>query len=328
MSVYYYDVRKYVDVRVAVDVRRGKMNQEIKSLALKQYLKYFAGWFIVAGILLVVTIGAFVLKILASGNNTHNNSEAPTERVYDYAEVLTEQEEADLRARIAKTEALGELDIVIVTLDMPMGSSDYEWENNMMNYADDFYDNGKFGWNMPYGDGVCLVDNWYEDEDGSQKGAWLSTAGKMIDTIGPNEEYAVMDAMYAYIDYSPYKAYCAAVDELGDYGKYGYDSQGGDPTWFCLAFIVPFIVALIYALINLSQSKAPNTTVAGTYVENGQMNVRSRSDQFIRKSVSSYRVSSSSGSSGGGGSSHRGGGSRGTHRSSSGRSHGGGGRRR
>lgn len=303
------------------------MNQEIKSLAMKQYFKYFAGWFIVAGILLVVTIGAFVVKSMAGGIHTRNNSEAPAERVYDYAEVLTAQEEAELSAYIAKKEAFGELDIVVVTLNVPMGISDSEWELNMMCYADDFYDKGKFGWNKSCGDGVCLVDNWYEDENGSQKGSWLSTAGKMIETIGPDEEYAVMDAMYDYIDYSPYEAYRAAVDELGDYGKYGYGPQGGDPTWFCFAFIAPFVIALIYAWINLSQSKAPDTTVAGTYVENGQMNVRSRSDQFIRKSVSSYRVSSSS-SSGGGGSSHRGGGSSGSHRSSSGRSHGGGGRRR
>lgn len=302
------------------------MNQEIKSLALKQYFKYFAVWFVIAGICLVITIGAFMLKSIGgSGSEKRNNSQAPTEHLYDYADVLTDQEEADLRAYIAEKEAFGTLDIVIVTLDTPMGTSDYEWEDNMMNFADDFYDEGKFGWNMPYGDGVCLVDNWYEDENGSQKGTWLSTTGKMEDTIGWEEEDEVLDAMYRYIDYDPYEAYCAAVDELADFGKYGYGPQGGDPTFFCFAFIVPFIVAGIYAVANLSQSKAKDTTVAGTYVENGQMNIRSKSDQFLRKSVSSYRVSSSSS---GGGSSHRGGGSRGSHRSSSGRSHGGGGRRR
>lgn len=303
------------------------MNQEVKSLALKQYFKYFAGWFIVAGILLVVTVGTFVAKSVATKNVVRNNSEAPVERVYDLADVLTTQEEKDLSAYIAEKEAYGTLDIVIVTFSKPMGDNDSEWEDNMMAYADDFYDAGKFGWNMPCGDGVCLTRNYYEDEKGSQKGTWLSTSGKMESTIGWEEEDAVLDAMYEYINSNPYKAFCAAVDELAYYGKFGYDYQGGDPTWFCLAFIVPFIVAGIYAAVNLSQSKAQDTTVAGTYVENGQMIVRSKSDQFIRKSVSSYRVSSSSSSSGGGGSSHRGGGSRGSHRSSSGRSHGGGGRR-
>lgn len=304
------------------------MNQEIRSLAWKQYFKYFAGWFVVAGLLLAVTIAAVVFKSIGKEEEAvRNNAEAPTERVYDEADVLTPEEEANLRAYIAEREQWGTLDIVIVTLNVPMGSSDYEWENNMMNFADDFYDAGAFGWNMPYGDGVCLVDNWYEDEDGSQKGSWLSTTGKMEDTIGWEEEDAVFDAMYDYIDSNPYKAYCAAVDRLADYGRYGYDGeQGVDVSWFCGAFIIPIIVALIYAGVNLSQAKAQDTTVPGTYVENGKMNVRSRTDQFLRKSVSSYRVSSSSSS--GGGSSHRGGGSHGSHRSSSGRSHGGGGRRR
>lgn len=301
------------------------MNQEIKSLALKQYFKYFAGWFVVVCILLVVTIGAFLVKVASNGEE-RDNDEAPKQRVYDYADVLTDDEEEDLSDYVDEMEEVGTIDIVIVTLDEPMGVSDYEWEDNMMNFADDFYDEGAFGWNKPYGDGVCLVDNWYEDENGSQKGSWLSTSGKMEDTIGWEEEGEVFDAMDWYIDDDPYKAYCAAVDELAQYGKYGYGARGGDPSFFCLAFIAPIVIAGIYAWINLAQSKAADTTVAGTYVENGKLTIRSKSDQFIRKSVSSYRVSSSSSSGGGGG--HRGGGSSGSHRSSSGRSHGGGGRRR
>ncbi len=301
------------------------MNQEIKSLAMKQYFKYFAGWFVVAGLCLVITIGAFVIKSIDIGGG-RKNDEAPKQRVYDEADVLTDEEEEDLEEYIAEQEAFGELDIVIVTIKQPMGVSDSEWNNNMMNFADDFWDDRAFGWNKPYGDGICLVDNWYEDENGSQKGTWLSTSGKMMETVGYYEEGVILDAMYAYIDDDPYKAYCAAVDELARYGKYGYEEPGGDFSFFCIAFIVPIIVAGIYAATNLSQAKAKDTTVAGTYVENGQLKIRSKSDQFIRKSVSSYRVSSSSSS--GGGSSHRGGGSSGSHRSSSGRSHGGGGRRR
>ncbi len=302
------------------------MNQEIRSLALKQYFKYFAVWFVIAGVALVITIGAFAIKSLKR-TETRKNTQAATERVYDNANVLTDQQEEDLREYIAEKEQYGTLDIVIVTLNEPMGISDYDWEKNMMTFADDFYEAGKYGWNMAYGDGVCLVDNWYEDENGSQKGSWLSTMGKMEDTIGWEEEAEVFDAMDWYIESDPYQAYRAAVDELADYGKYGYGSRGGDPSFCCFAFIVPIIVAIIYAVANLAQSKAKDTTVAGTYVENGQMNMRSKSDQFIRKNVTSYRVSSSS-SGGGTRSGHRGGGSSGSHRSSSGRSHGGGGRRR
>lgn len=303
------------------------MNQEIRSLAIKQYLKYFAGWFIVAGILLAVTLGAVVVKSLSKGSGERNNNMAPKQRVYDEANVLTDEEEEDLSKYIAKKEEQGTIDIVIVTTNEPFGTDEDVWANNIERFADDFYDNGAFGWNKPYGDGICLVDNWYEDEGGSQKGTHLCTTGKMEDTIGPYEETEVFDAMYRYIETDPYKAYCAAVDELAEYGEHGYGPRMGDPSFFCFAFVVPFIIAGLYAGVNLTQSKAKDTTVAGTYVENGQLTMKSKSDQFIRKSVSSYRVSSSS-SGGGGGSSHRGGGSRGSHRSSSGRSHGGGSRRR
>lgn len=300
------------------------MNQEIKTLARKQYLSYFKGWFIVTGIVVAITICLFVA---AGISGKRNNTKAPAERVYDFADVLTDSEEKQLASYIAQKEKSGTIDIVIVTLNEPMGISDYEWEYNMMNYADDFYDEKAFGWNKPNGDGICLVDNWYEDENGSQKGSWLSTSGKMEETISWEEEDDVFDAMYAYIDTNPYKAYCAAVDELAYYGKYGYDPQSG-LSFYCFALIAPIIVALIYAAVNLTQSQAKDTTVPGTYVENGQMTIRSKSDQFIRKSVSSYRVSSSSGGGGGGGGGHRGGGSGGSHRSSGGHSHGGGGRRR
>lgn len=290
------------------------MNQEIKSLARKQYLKYFMGWFIVAGILLVVTIGVFVVK---GGSKERNNSKASTDRVYDYADALTDQEEEDLQEYIEEQQARSSIDIVIVAANEEMGLSDYQWENNMMDYADDFYDEGEFGWNKPHGDGVCLVYNWYEDASGSHKGAWLATSGKMIDRVDVDQEDEILDALYRYIKTDPYKAYRAAVGEIADSGKYG--GQNIFVTIF-FAFIASVVIAVIYALTNLAQAKAKDTTVAGTYVESGKLTVNSKSDEFIRKSVSSHRVSSSSGGGGGGG-------SRGVHRSSGGFSHGGGGRR-
>lgn len=302
------------------------MNQELKALERKQYFKYFTVWFIVTGTIVAACI--LIMAVKAIGSRRANDS-APSERVYDMADVLTEEEEDKLREYITRKEKFGTLDIIIVTLNQPMGVEDTEWEHNMMNYADDFYDAGAFGWNRPYGDGICLLDNWYEDENGSQKGSWLSTSGKMVDTIGWYEEDMVFDAMEEYIDTNPYEAYRAAVDELADYGKYGYEGDGLSDgiTGFFGSLIVSFVVAAIYAVCNLSQTKAKDTTVAGTYVENGKMKILARSDAFTRKSVSSHRISSNS-SGGGGGSSHHGGGSSGSHHSSGGHSHGGGGRRR
>ena len=40
------------------------MEKDIKKEALRQYLKYFKVWFIIAGILAVITIGAAVVHLL------------------------------------------------------------------------------------------------------------------------------------------------------------------------------------------------------------------------------------------------------------------------
>ena len=40
------------------------MEKDIKKEALRQYLKYFKVWFIIAGVLAVITIGAAVVHLL------------------------------------------------------------------------------------------------------------------------------------------------------------------------------------------------------------------------------------------------------------------------
>ena len=58
------------------------------------------------------------------GDVPRTNNEAPTERVYDYADVLTDQEEADLRRYIAETEKKLHIDIVLVTFSQSVEGAD------------------------------------------------------------------------------------------------------------------------------------------------------------------------------------------------------------
>lgn len=298
------------------------MEKEIKREALKQYFRYFRFWFatiLVLGVLSIIS--AIVYKVIISSPRT--NTAAPAERVYDYADVLTDSEEESLRKLIAECEKESKADIILVTLSQPMGQSDYEWEQNMMNYADDFYDEGSFGWNMPYGDGSLLLDNWYE----GSKGSWLSTSGKMEQIIGSREEGIVFDAMDRYIDTDVCRAYELAVRTLARYGKGNSTDNESPMDLGCMLLVVATIVALVYFISNLHQSKAKDTTNASTYLENGQPRLNTKADTFVRKSLTSHKIQSSS-SSGGSSGRRSSGGSHGSHRSSSGHSHGGGGRRR
>lgn len=303
-------------------------NFDIKKEARRQYFRYFRFWMIAAAVLLAIMVAVNVLRALEN-RRPRGNSQAPAERVYDNADVLTDEEEEQLRQYIAKLEQKSHVDLVLVTIDQPVGEDDYTWEQTMMNLADDFYDERAYGWDQAYGDGALLLDNWYEDENGSQKGSWLSTSGKMERVIGAYEEGKVFDRMDVYIDSSPYKAYRAALEQLAGYGDTSSTADGERGAGVLGAIVISAIAAIVYAVSNLRQNKAKDTTVATTYVLNGSPEMKYKADNFLRKSVTHHRINTDSG---GGGSSrsgsHGGGGSYGHHSSSGGHSHGGGGRRR
>ena len=105
---------------------------------MKKYLKHFAVLFILFAIVLVVFIVALIMKKPKEEKvYTRTNTQCKTEeRVFDYADVLTDAEEDALRQMIAEKQDEIGCDIVLVTISDP----DYAGDNAMMNYADDFYD--------------------------------------------------------------------------------------------------------------------------------------------------------------------------------------------
>ncbi len=306
----------------------NKMEYDVKKEARKQYWNYFNVWFIIAGVLLVIAI-ALGIKNSSKETVERTNFSAPERRVYDDADVLTDQQEADLEAYIAQAEARCHCDIVLVTINKPVEGPEIEgmgyrydnWDYNMRDLADDFYDNNKYGYNKDFeGDGVLLLDNWYE----GQAGSWLSTSGSVYENMGTIEINELLDDVYYYVENNPYKAYKAYVDYIVDLMSPVKNST----ILFMVApicLLISLIVALIFVVTKLQNKEGKVTVVPSTYTD-GNVVYNVRDDRFIRKHVSTRRIQTSSGSGGshGGGSHSRGG----SHRSSSGASHGGGGRRR
>ena len=297
----------------------------------KRFLKSFAVWMVLAGIALIAFLVVLITRKPEEEPSipeiVRNNDVAPVERVYDYADALTEQEELKLESLIAECEERCKCDLVLVTIDQPVGLSDEEWTETMVKLADDFYDQKAFGYDQPHGDGALLMDNWYHaGQDDSQAGAWLSTSGKLEYAIGAYEEEKVWNALDAGFEYSTYDAYARAIKKVADYGEeatYGnVREKGSSQLPWGLVLIVPVVIALIYAFANMKQKAGDVTTSSMTYVTGGQPHENARRDDFLRKSVSKVKIESSSSSRSGGG------GSYGHHTSSGGFSHGGGGHRR
>lgn len=303
------------------------MDNDVKREARRQYLRYFRIWFIVIGILLAVAVGVRVVRSMRSGDSRGNNR-APKERVYDEADVLTDREEEKLREYIARVEKEVHADFVIRTISQPVEgpeASRYnyrftDYEGNMRDLADDFWDENKFGYNKGWeGDGSVLLDNCYP----GQEGCYISTSGKIEDELSERELDLIQDAVYDAYKSSPYKAYVAYIDGVCKYAT-SENSVKFDSTYYLGAALIPLVVAGAFAASHLSGNKARKTVAANAYVVGGKPVMRGQSDDFVRKHVTQRKIETSS--SGGSRSSSGGGG--GHHVSRGGASHGGSVRRR
>ncbi len=310
------------------------MSNDIKKLAGQQYVKFFKVWFLVVGI---VSVLAIVMLFFRLGNKEEfverENDASPSERVYDEADVLSEEEEDKLRELIEEAEAKIQCDIIVVTINQPVeglskqvqeeyGYRHNDWDNNMQDLADDFYDNNQFGYDEAGsdGDGVLFLDNWYPDQEGS----WVSGSGRAAEVIS-GRELEIIKAFEAKLDDSEYKAYRAYVNkvvEMLSNSEKGLVVYGGGSAYIWAVILFPVLIAGIFIMVNLKSKEGTVTTSITTYVADGKPRMNDKRDDFLRKNVTS-RVIQTNSSSGG---SRSGGG--GMHRSSGGYSHSGGGSRR
>lgn len=274
---------------------------------MKEYFKKFWVLYAIIAVLCVVYLIAAGMNGLTATERT--NTECLTEeRVFDYADLLTDQEEDSLRKLIAKREKQTGCDIVLVVTKEKL-----EEGYSIMEYADDFYDQNQFGYDEPVGDGVLLVDNWYNDSTYNGE-IWFSTCGKAEYAYSDYMIDDLLDYVCQVVNENPYKAYERYVNQVYrdmSGSGFGFEIKAGT------IFFIALFVTAVYLFICLSGHKGKKTTTAYTYVENGVPRMNHSDDIFITKRVTSRKIESSSGSRGGGG----------HHRSSGGHSHGGGGRR-
>ena len=308
-------------------------NYDVKAQAKKQYLNYFKVWFVIL-VVLVLACGAKLIISLTKQEEIveRTNLNAPDERVYDEAKVLSDEEEEKLRKLIAEVEGKIHCDIVLRTIDQPVegreavekyGYRQNDWELNMVDLADDFFDYGGFGYDDVAYSGALILDNWYEDQEGTT----LSTSGAVYEKFGDYENHAVVDEIYYVLKQgdSPYKAYVAGIKKIEALMR--KDEQAvavSMGSMVMLAIVVPIVVAAIFVAVHMKSKQGEVTTTSNTYVM-GNPKMNRVSDDYIRKSVSTRVIQSSSSS---GSRSSGSGGRGGSHRSSSGRSHGGASRRR
>ena len=145
--------------------------------------------FLLKWLYIILAAAALLTAVLHAGhwvlaktmNYQRTNTECVTdERVFDNAGVLSDKEEEKLRRLIAKREKQTGCDIVLVTLNEPLEEYARAIEPGVASeeyvrvYAEKRWENDGFGYDVPDGDGVMLVDNWSREDDGRIPTRWKS----------------------------------------------------------------------------------------------------------------------------------------------------------
>lgn len=245
------------------------------------------------------------------------------EKIYDFANLLTEEDEVLLLADIQNYIEEYDMDMVVVTINDNNKSS-------AMAYADDFYDYNYFGIGDNRDGSLLLIDM-------DNRIVWISTTGKailvyddaridkMLDYIAPNlTSKNYKGAVDNYIKYAgdyaskgiPSSNSNYHINELGEYVK---NKSSFDLKEVLLSELpITVIVTIVFLLVGLAGHRnVKKASRANYYLDKDSVKITSQKDIFLHSNTTKVKIETDSGGYGGGSS---------THSSSSGSSHGGGGR--
>lgn len=240
------------------------------------------------------------------------------QKIYDFSNVLTDEEEQKLTERMHNFTEKYKIDIVILT-------DNYQYTKDSQNttFATDFYDYNDFGINYEKYDGVMLFRNTYEQNPYFDAYSFGNAQLYFYDTRLSNTLDYIYDDIHNEAYYSGFNKFIDKMEEYYNEGKltdYYVDESGflqkqKTASYYLKMIGLSMIIALvitgiiIYTLIKKNKMvlKATKATV---YMNKEKSKITNVQDNFITSNTTSYVISpdtssggghsSSGGSSGGG----------------------------
>lgn len=239
-------------------------------------------------------ISIIILLILSPIFNISVNA-APENHTYmlDYADLLSDDEEANLESKLDSIGKYNNSSVVILTVDSLEGKT-------ATAYADDYFDYNDYDNN-----GILFLISM-ENRDWA-----ISTKGDSIYVFSDARQENMIDAMRYSLKNNDFNSAFITFTELCEqyYNEPENSSSGGN---LLVAIIIGVIIGGITTLVFLSQLQTVEfQKTANNYVKQNSLNIKRRNDIFLYSTETKTlrESSSSSGSS--------------THTSSSGSTHGG-----
>lgn len=245
-----------------------------------------------------------------TSSNISNVKKTPlvdsSEKIYDFADILTPEEEEEIYKKIDKFISKTHIDMVFVSIDMS-----YTYDSQNEDYAADFYDYNDFGIDFENYSGILLLRNNYSKDryydmytfGNAQLYFDQSRYDDILDEIYPsfsNKKY--LSGITTFIEK------CSSYYDKGYANKYknSYVNKDGYihtnyqiPVLACT--VGSLLITLIVMLILIKKNKMVKKAItANQYLDKQSIQYSQMNDQFVRSHTTHYTTSSSSGSGGGG----------------------------
>lgn len=230
------------------------------------------------------------------------------QKVYDGANLFTDDEEERLTELAVELAQELELDVIICTTNSTNGLS-------IDDYAYEFYRSHDFGYDGKGGAGVMLVIDMggrklsvYESQLEDVPFLFLdSEIDVMIDTIGPyltdqnyyNGAVRFINMLPAYAD-EDYVSDPGAYDGTGDH-QYTVDGERVKDGRWIVRLLMAIVIATIAVIVMHFSQKSRKVTNPHVYMRDGRLDLREHSDIFTHTTTTRCRIESDSSHSGGGG---------------------------
>ena len=234
------------------------------------------------------------------------------EKIYDFADLYTDEEEKNLYSAVYDYTQRRNLDLVIVTINDNFEST--------QEYADDFYDYNNFGYGTDRDGLLFLVDM-------ENRYVYISATGGAMSLYPDVECNMITEQVYTYFsDQNYYDGTYQMIKTLDTYYEISYNDSNIDEYKYNTAdvnYLYVFIFATVCTIIGIVILIKRNdlvkvATTSEEYYDKGSIGVHRIKDVVIGHHVTKHAIQRDTGS-------HGGGFSGGGHISSSGSSHTGGG---
>lgn len=229
------------------------------------------------------------------------------QKIYDFSDVLTDEEEQKLTDRMYDFTEKYKIDIVIL-----VDNYQYTQDSQNTTFATDFYDYNDFGINFEKYDGVMLFRNTYEQNPYFDAYSFGNAQLYFYDTRLSNTLDYIYDDLHNESYYEGFNKFIDKMEEYYNEGKltdYYVDDSGflqkqKTSSYYLkmigLSMLIALIITgiIIYILIKKNKMilKATKATV---YMNKEKSKITNVQDNFVTSNTTSYVISSSTSSGGG-----------------------------